>query len=450
MSKVELMPSCRVRMAGARAAAGRLRPPAMPTTLELPPWDLLHLRRDPIRRGLLFYNDPQRRGEFKFIVDRLKNSLARTLDFFPPLSGRLGFVTHDDGTSSYFIDCNDAGAEFAHAVARGVSVSDVVEHKYVPEIVSSFFPMKETPNYDETWKPLLAAQVTELDDGFFVGCTVNHVVADGASFWHFFKSWSEMARGFDTISKVPIFDRWFPSNVTDENRRIHLPPLDQNPMVNTSPPPPLLERVFHFSKDSLAKLKNIVNLKFKDCGETSTFQALSAHLWRSVARSRLSRSSKNSEEPQCFILLVDARSRVPLPDGYFGNAVHSARIEVTEHELLENGLEFVAMKINELVGRQTREAVVKYVEDWVETPVIKRKGAANFLIVGSPRFDVYGCDFGWGKPVASRSGGRRKFDGKVTVLPAAQSGGIDVEVCLSPEALMAMDDDLEFMEAVTV
>ncbi|XP_051115867.1 protein ENHANCED PSEUDOMONAS SUSCEPTIBILITY 1-like [Andrographis paniculata] len=441
-SSVDVISSCLLGIAGAD-----LRRPAIPTTVELTVWDLVQLWRDPIREGILFTGSPG--GDF---IDHLKNSLSCTLDFFPQLSGRLCVVRNDvdDGTESYFIDCNNAGAEFIHAVARGVSVSDVVEPKYVPRIVSSsFFPMKETLNCEELWKPLLAVQVTELDDGFFIGCTINHAVADGASFWHFFNSWSEIARGFDTISKAPVFDRWFPRKFVDENSRIRVPPSDKNPTAAAAPPPPLIERVFHFSKESLAELKNKASPESGCAAKISTFQALASHLWRGVT---LSRHSENiiSEEPQLFILLVDARAKVPLPDSYFGNVIHPTFAVLTKHELLHNGLEFVAGKINELVSRQTREAVIKFVEDWVEKPVINRKGSVKFVIVGSPRFEVYSCDFGYGKPVAWRSGGKQKFDGRVTVYPAAQTGGIDVEVCLSPAAMKALEDDVEFMEAVTI
>lgn len=72
-----------------------------------------------------------------------------------------------------------------------------------------------------------------------------------------------------------------------------------------------------------------------------------------------------------------------------------------------------------------------------------------FIVGSSPRHDVYGCDFGWGKPIAVRSGKAQKFNGLVAVFPAAESGGIDVEVCLPPEVLQSMENDADFMAAFT-
>ncbi|CAI0450376.1 unnamed protein product [Linum tenue] len=66
----------------------------------------------------------------------------------------------------------------------------------------------------------------------------------------------------------------------------------------------------------------------------------------------------------------------------------------------------------------------------------------------SPRFDVYGNDFGWGKPVAVRSGSGNKFDGKLTVYPGVENGSVDVEICLSPETAARLESDTEFMAAL--
>ena len=71
------------------------------------------------------------------------------------------------------------------------------------------------------------------------------------------------------------------------------------------------------------------------------------------------------------------------------------------------------------------------------------------MVAASPRFDVYGNDFGRGTPVAVRSGAGNKMDGVVTVYPGRDGGGsMGVEVCMSPEALARLTADREFMEAV--
>ncbi|KAK6123211.1 hypothetical protein DH2020_043035 [Rehmannia glutinosa] len=371
--------------------------------LELTPWDLQFLQLDPIQKGILFYK-PESQKLQKTIIDRLKNSFSRTLAFFPPLAGRLGTVAHDDNTTCFFVDCNNAGAEFIHAIADTVSVSDIFDAKYIPEIVSSFFPLNGIPNCEGISKPLLGVQFTELVDGYFIGCTANHAV--------------------------------------------------KNPLINLEyQKPPLLQRVYHFSKKSVAKLKAKANSEASS-NKISSLQAVSSHLWRSVVRCRHLQNIHNnniSSQEAYFNLLVGARARIPLPEGYFGNGAFIAGTAIGETEVLQNGLGYAGLKINELVSQQSRENVVKFVEDWVKNPkVLRRGGLTYFLLASSPRHNVYGTDFGWGKPIAVRSGKGQKFDGKMTVFPAAEAGGIDIEVCLAPETLRAIEDDAEFMEGLVI
>ncbi|KAK4437052.1 putative acetyltransferase [Sesamum alatum] len=420
MANIEVVSSCLVPTASNEISMPRL---------ELTQWDLPFLVIDPIQKGILFYKPKSQ--DFQTIIHHLKTSLSRTLDFFPPLAGRLATIENDDNTTCFFVDCNNAGVEFTYAVVRVVSVSDIVGRTYIPQIVSSLFPLNGGANYEGVSKPLLAVQVTELVDGFFIGCTANHAVIDGTSFWHFFNSWSEISRGLETISKTPIFERWFPSNIAKDNHLIPLPPLDQS-IMHSFVSSPLLERAFHFSRESVAKLKAKANAE-AGTDKISSFQALIAHLWRSVTRCRnqLSIQKVNSQEVD-LLLAVGTRSRIPLPDGYFGNALYIVKTAANEAEILENGLGYTGLK-----------------NGW-KNPRVFNRGIYTFAVTSSPRHNVYSTDFGWGKPIAVRSGKGQKGDGKMTFFPAAEPGGIDVEACLAPATLQAMEHDAEFMEAVTI
>ena len=62
---------------------------------------------------------------------------------------------------------------------------------------------------------------------------------------------------------------------------------------------------------------------------------------------------------------------------------------------------------------------------------------------------MYGNEFGMGKGVAVRSGYANKFDGKVKSYSGHKGGGsIDLELCLSPDTMSALESDEEFMSAV--
>ncbi|KAL1541630.1 hypothetical protein AAHA92_25829 [Salvia divinorum] len=424
MGKVEVVSSCLV---------GSTSAPFM-SKLDLTTWDLRLLQSNHIQKGLIYHNPKSR----KTLIQHLKSSLSRALDFFPPLAGRLATTRYDDSTASFFVDCNNAGAEFTHAAAAAVSVSDIIEPNYIPEIVHSLFRLNDTNNLEGLSKPLLVVQVTELEDGLFIGCTANHAVGDGTSFWHFINSWSEISRGSDTISKRPVFERWYPSKTAEVNRRIHLPTLEKNLV----PPSRLPQRVFQFTGENVAAVKAEANSEAGTDHKISSLQAVLAHLWRSTTRCGHSSGGETR-----IMMAIGARGRMSLPEGYFGNAAYVATTAISEADLLKNRLGAAAAKINDLVSRQNNEEIARYVEEKVEFPTLEEMAASSPCLVvgGSQRDDVYGNDFGWGKPIAVRSGRAQKFDGLVVVLPAAEAGGIDVEVCLAAETLQAMERDAAFM-----
>ncbi|KAL5819651.1 hypothetical protein ACOSQ4_023493 [Xanthoceras sorbifolium] len=456
MANVRVISTSKVRAADDRKEKPNLR-------IELTPWDLQLLWVDSIQKGLLFHkpklhphHDHDHHKESQntcLMIHHLKTSLSRTLDFFAPLAGRLATTEHDNNTISFFIDCNNAGAEFVHAIADGVSIADIVETTYVPEIVYSFFPFNGVKNYEGTSKPLLAVQATELVDGIFIACTINHTIVDGSSFWHFFNSWSEISRGnnSDCLSKPPILQRWFP---TDMDFPIRLPLLISEQLYgNRFVPPPLQQRVFHFSREKIAKLKSKANAEIGTINKISSLQALLSHLWRSAIRNKS--LDDPDQEVQYYRLLVGARPRLinpPMPAEYFGNAVQTGSITMKAREVLDKGLGGVAWEMNKLVAMHTEKMLLDFLESWTENPRLLTMDSmvGNALVTSSsPWFNVYGNDFGWGRPIAVRSGPGNKSDGKITLFQGSEEGSVDIEACLSPETLQGMEMDAEFMDAVT-
>ncbi|MCD7448230.1 hypothetical protein HAX54_039991 [Datura stramonium] len=419
--------------------------------IEMTPWDLQFLLVDTIQKGLLF-KKPTTTFDSTSLIDHLKSSLSRTLHFFPPLAGRF-FATKnpdDNAITSLCITCNNSGAEFTHAVAPKLTAKKILETCYVPTVVHYLFPLNNVLNVQCVTKPLLGVQVTELLDGYFIGCTMSHSAGDGSSFWHFFNSWSEITRGFEFISRYPILKRWFPENI---NPPIYFPlKLDDEKLYECMELPILKERIFHLSKENVCKLKAKANSQM-GTKSISSLQAFLAHLWRSVTRCR----GVNTKEEVTLNIVIGARTRLnpPLREEYWGNAAYFKPIKVKAGELLlQDGLGLAALQMNKIVASQNYEEVVNLYKRWIDNPLIFSKSSifvANRLAISSsPKFSVYSCDFGWGKPVAVRSGMANKGDGKVTLFPGVEDGSVDIEVCLVPETLVAMENDAEFMEFVTV
>lgn len=159
--------------------------------IHLTPSDLCLLSVHYIQKGLLFNKSPLL--SIQAFLDRLKRSLSVTLAHFYPLAGRLATKkTQDPHSFVVYIDCiNSPGAKFVHSKVN-LSVSDILSPTYVPCIVEHFFDHYKAVNHDGHTLSLLTLQVTELTDGVFIGCSQNHCVADGTSYWQFVNTLSQV------------------------------------------------------------------------------------------------------------------------------------------------------------------------------------------------------------------------------------------------------------------
>lgn len=428
-----------------------------------------------IQKGVLLSYPPY---SFDDLITFLKRSLSTALSFFPALAGRLS--TDSDG--HVHIVCNDAGVYFIQAKARHLYIDNVLSPSDVPDCFKGFFSFDKMLSYSGHSKPLAAVQVTELADGVFIGCIVNHAVTDGTSFWHFFNTFAEFCKGAKKISKAPDFSR---DTVFNTPAVLKFPV--GGPKVTFSGDEPLRERIFHFSREAILNLKyranngilcervetlgeqyndswKVVNgdsngkvvpssenlFKNKTAG-ISSFQSLCAQLWRSVTRARNLSPSKTTT----FRMAVNCRHRLePRLHPYsFGNAIQSIPTVAPVGELLSHDLHWGAKLLHKNVIAHDGATVRKGIADWEREPRLFPLGnfdGASVTMGSSPRFPMYDNDFGWGRPLAIRSGRANKFDGKISAFPGREgNGSVDLEVVLAPETMGGLELDGEFMQYVS-
>ena len=138
-------------------------------------------------------------------------------------------------------------------------------------------------------QPLLGVQVTELADSIFIGCIIDHVVVDGKLFWHLINSWDEISNDRLSISKPPIFRCWFPKGIACPIRfPFAIEPQNNNHSNNDNDEEEKLttpKRLFHFTKENIAKLKCKANIEART-NNLFSFQALFTHILRSILRSK--------------------------------------------------------------------------------------------------------------------------------------------------------------------
>uniref|UniRef100_A0A0E0L6Q7 Acetyltransferase n=1 Tax=Oryza punctata TaxID=4537 RepID=A0A0E0L6Q7_ORYPU len=482
-----------------KAAAPRPR-----ERIPLTSWDVSMLSANYIQKGLLF---PPAPSSTAHLLDHLAAALSTALHVYYPVAGRLLTHNHPHGGCSVSIDCDGQGVHILHAVADGVSVADALhvyypvagrfvtdkhpgEHggcsvsidcdgqgvhilhavadgvsvadllppdAHIPPLLHSFFPLGDAVNYDGHHLPLLVVQVTELVDGVFLGFVYNHALSDGTAFWDFLNAWAEIARSSlaAPTSPPPLLKRWSPGG---DGAPVVLPYADLSQLIERPQPPPLRERMLHFSSESLVALKERARQELLAAGDTAgagaltRFQALSSLLWRCITRAR---RLPQEQETVCRAAINNrGRLQPALPKEYFGNSIYAISTEaVRASELVERGHGWAAAAVGRAVAAHTDADIRARVEAWKVKPIIytlRYFDPSGVMMGSSPRFDMYGCDFGWGKPVAVRSGKANKFDGKVSLYPGREGGGsMDAEMVLTPDHMAALDDDDEFWAAVT-
>ncbi|PHT98264.1 hypothetical protein BC332_32856 [Capsicum chinense] len=122
-SKVSIISTCTVKAGGIPIEEHH---PDNCKTIELTPWDILELQIDYFQTGLLFLRPTSQQ------------------------ISSLHSVAEQSGTTSFFINCNNAGVQFNHGIADGVTVGDILESKYVPHVVLDFFPLNGVQNQEAT------------------------------------------------------------------------------------------------------------------------------------------------------------------------------------------------------------------------------------------------------------------------------------------------------------
>ncbi|CAH8327280.1 unnamed protein product [Eruca vesicaria subsp. sativa] len=408
--------------------------------IHLTPWDLFFLRTEYAQRALIFPKPDQE----THMISQLKSSLSVALKIFYPFAGRL-VKNHnqDDETASFYVDCDGgSGVKFVHSAAKTVSVSDVLEPGY--EYWSEFFPSNGVESWQGVSEPLLAFQVTELKDGVFIGYGVNHLVADGTSFWSFFKTWTEIcSTGFNRKTMPPLSLRpWFLDGI-DYPIQLPISLTASTPVGGVASS--LEKKIFRFTSRHITELKAQSNGEDK---KISSFQAVLAHMWRSIIRN----SGLNPEEVIHCKLAMDMRQRVkpPMDKECFGNMVGLVTATTTAWEMLNNELSWAAMQLNKAVRSQTNEEFKRVAESWVKNPEIPNGLVVNnsLVVASSPRFNVFGHDFGWGKPIAVRAGPGIAGHGKILVYPGTEQGSMEIHTSLWSHVLEKLLADEEFLQHV--
>ncbi|CAM6126547.1 unnamed protein product [Calypogeia fissa] len=189
---------------------------------------------------------------------------------------------------------------------------------------------------------------------------------------------------------------------------------------------PLEVAVVVLSEEKLATLKRKV-LSKENSIRYSTYEILSAHIWKCVTRAR----ELDGAQPTKLYIVIDGRARLvpPVPQDYFGNVVFHTTPMSTAGEIVHHPMSYAAGQIHNALARMDDE-YVRSALDHLElqpdlTKVVRNAhlgGDPNLSITSWARLPIYDCDFGWGRPIFMGPA-RINYDGIVHVLPSPVNDG---------------------------
>lgn len=280
-------------------------------------------------------------------------------------------------------------------------------HRFVPELPESRIDSES----GYRMFPLLAIQVTLFPEtGIAVGVTNHHVAGDASSIVGFIKAWSSVAKlggGDEHLAEtnaLPFFDR---SVIKDPTGRMNIYWNQMRAIKlgdsKSTTPTNKFRATFVLQKSDIEKLKNrVMERERGSIHHLSSFTVTIAYFWACIDQSAAEAGEViGDDEEEFFGFAVDARSRqeTAVPAAYFGNCLGFVVAQSTHGVMRGEEGFYVAAK---LVGELIRDKVNKKGEllsdadEWLSKygPLFGKRG---FGVAGSPKFDIYGADFGWGK-----------------------------------------------------
>lgn len=367
-------------------------------------------------------------------VKTIRDALSKALVHYFPFAGRL----RDADNGKLQVECTNEGVLFVEADAPHLSLKDF------GDLICPPFPCLDELLYQPSGSqnlinsPLLIIQVTRLRcGGFIFAVRSNHCVTDATGLHQFLQAVAEMARGASRPSIPPLW-----------NREILRPRTNSHAMDNAHHHEEYTFQHWNEEMQTVSILfgsEEIAALKSQVGGKCSTFEVLSAWLWRSRSKAL----NIPAEQEARLSFPVDIRSRIQpaLPRGYYGNAVTASFAVARAGDLIEKPMSFAVKLIND-AKRIVDDGYIRSQIDMMEV-----KGRTPPTLVGSfifsdnTKVDFAGVDFGWGKAEYGGVAMAGAPGTSVSIRVRSTSSGMEkivVPICLPTAAIQTFQEELRY------
>ncbi|KAL2248319.1 UNVERIFIED_CONTAM: Coumaroyl-CoA:anthocyanidin 3-O-glucoside-6-O-coumaroyltransferase 2 [Sesamum indicum] len=397
-------------------------PPRTVTATSLPltfldiPW-LLFSPSQP----LFFYDLPVSTAEFiQTILPNLENALSLTLQHFFPLSGKL--VTPPlssmpprleyTGDDSIFLTIVEATAADA-----GDFKNLTGNHPKLARDLKCLVPVLRSTGVGSK-QQLLAVQITVFPEaGVCMGFALRHVVADGRTFNNFLKKWGELTKtggvcGAD--GSVTFHDRavitdpgGLESTLLKEWSKLKNSQKMENINKANGSKHDFSRATFVLRPHEMEKIKIwILTRSGMLFGSSqlllSPYVLTCAFIWACWMKTHQFTCEDDCGEIVHYFGFIAGgitRLHYTVPNTYVGNCVGFGRSSATRKELMgENGVVYAAKAIGDTIKKLNGD-MLGGAKSWISEWKVIRESELHVMVTGSPKLDVYGLDFGWGRPV---------------------------------------------------
>ncbi|XP_047965002.1 anthocyanidin 3-O-glucoside 6''-O-acyltransferase-like, partial [Salvia hispanica] len=248
---------------------------------------------------------------------------------------------------------------------------------------------------------------------------------------------------------LPVFDRSL-INYPPKLDSLYWKNSQRMPLQSRHPSLPTnrIRSTYIFTQSEIQKLKTSIQEKLPNSARISSFVAIAAYIWSTLAKSLRSASADNDNDDDndgdaFFLIPIDLRPRLDpaVPANYFGNCLSFALPRIGRRELGgEEGLFAAAKAAAEAIEKRTSDKkILESVEKW-SGEIREALQKSFFSVAGATRLDLYGADFGWGK---ARKQEILSIDGEKYAMTLCKArdfeGGLEVCVSLPNHIIKAFD-----------
>ncbi|XP_049345604.1 phenolic glucoside malonyltransferase 1-like [Solanum verrucosum] len=365
-------------------------------------------------RWILFYKLPISKLNFvQTIIPTLKHSLSLTLKHYLPLAGNivcpwnstdypeLRYVT-GDSVSVTFSESIDM--DFYYLVSNDHTHNVKDFHPFVPKMAEP----KDASGVQ--FAPVLAIQVTLFPNhGISISFLSHHVVGDASTIVGFIKSWALLNKNNENDEfMIPFYDR---SIVKDsyglrdyiwEETKKHKKEIRSDIIVTPCHDNNNIARgTFTIGRDHIEKLKNLISFRRPSLTHVTSYTVTCGYAWSCLVKSEDAAEIIDENLMEYFGCAVNCRARFdpPLPSSYFGNCI-VWYIASTKHVDLvgDEGFMIATESIAEIIYKRNNDKEYVLNGDWLKEVGAAANTGRYVSIAGSPKYDLYEADFGWGKP----------------------------------------------------